>query len=450
MNTIKIGMVAALAFALLTPAVASAQARAKIDNANHKKGADAAAGLIAGAGVNCANPDGYFIGESRDAKAKTTMGAYELSCRGGPGLIVMKTTGGADGDKYQTFTCLATEEPGPDGKPNNMRCRLPGNDNPAAGLAPLIAKSGVACTPAKARMLGTSATNAYFEVACDNNRAFILGTSSTYDPNKEVTASNCLGYEAGGNIECKLIPRATLLSVIDPLAQKAEASCAVKDRRYILGNKAGDDYYEVACNDGKGFVVVADAKGAFKEKVECASADYIAGGCTMTDSKTAKTDDNALYTKLAKAGGYDCDVKGYRALAASGGNETVEVECSNRPDGAVVVFPAGGAKVRAYNCAAAEITGFHCNLTKAPAAYAALTAAVKKARPTSTCQVSESKYMGTSADAGFVEVACSDKEPGYVLRYLKTTDVAESALYCTQTQALIGTNCSLPTNIVKK
>lgn len=450
MKSIKIGMIAALAVALLTPAIASAQARAKVDSAQHKKGTEAAAGLISGAGVTCASPDGYFIGEQKDAKAKTTMGAYELACQGGLGLIVMKTTGGEGGDKYQTFTCLATEEPGPDGKPNSMRCRLPGNENPAAGLTPLIAKSGITCTPTKARMLGASATNAYFEVACDGNRAFILGASSTYDASKEVTASNCLGYEAGGNIECKLIPRATLLAAADTLAQKAEASCTVKDRRYILSNKAGDDYFEVSCNDGKGFIVVSDTSGGFKQKVECASADYIQGGCTMTDVKSAKTDDNALYTKLAKAGGYDCDVKGYRALAAAGGNETVEVECTNRPDGAVVVFPAGGAKVRAYNCAAAEVTGYHCNLTKAPAAYAQLTAAVKKARPTSTCQVSESKFIGANTDAGFVEVACSDKEPGYVLRYPKVTDQADQALYCSQAKTDIGVNCSLPTNLPKK
>ena len=51
MKSIKIGMIAALAVALLTPAIASAQARAKVDSAQHKKGTEAAAGLISGAGV---------------------------------------------------------------------------------------------------------------------------------------------------------------------------------------------------------------------------------------------------------------------------------------------------------------------------------------------------------------------------------------------------------------
>jgi hypothetical protein len=449
MKTIKIGMVAAMAIALLTPAIASAQARAKVDATQHKKGAAEAAAVVAGASATCASPDGYWIGNQKDAKTKTTTDAYELSCQGGLGLIVMKKTA-PEGVTYQTFTCLATEEPGPDGKPNSMRCRLPGNENPAAGIAPFVAKAGLVCNVTKARMLGANATNAYFEVACDNNRDWILGASVTFDPTKDVTSSNCLSYEPGGNIECKLVPRATLLSVVDPLAAKAEAGCAVKDRRYMLSNKNGDEYYEVACNDGKGFVVVSDPKGTFKEKVECANADYIMGGCTLTDVKTAKTEDNALYSKLAKAGGFDCTVSGYRPLGTSGGAETVELACSNRPDGAIAIFPAGNAKPRIYNCAAADLTGFRCNLTKPPAAYAQLTAAVKKSRPTSTCVVSDSKFIGINANAGFVEVACSDKEPGYVLSYPKTTDQSDAALYCTQVHDLLNVNCSLPTNLPKK
>ena len=134
---------------------------------------------------------------------------------------------------------------------------------------------------------------------------------------------------------------------------------------------------------------------------------------------------------------------------SSGGTETVELECTNRADGAVAVFPSGGAKARIYNCAAADLTGFRCNLTKPPAAYALLTAAVKKSRPTSTCTVSDAKFLGVNTDAGFVEVACSDKEPGYVLRYPKITDVSDAALYCTQAKVDIGTSCTLPTNVTK-
>ncbi len=449
MKMIKIGLAAALAVALLTPAAALAQGKApKINEANHKKGVAEAPALVAGAKSSCVVADALYIGGAKDAKAKTSTDAYELACTGNLGQVIMKVSG-PEGDKYQAYSCLATATPTADGKPNTLKCTLPANLDPAASLAPYVTKAGLACTIGKARVLGETKDTVFFEIACDGNRGYILGASNSYDPTKDVSASNCLGYEEGGAISCTLTPRAAQLAAADALAVKADASCAIKDRRYALSSKTGDDYYEVSCNDGKGFFVVADVKGAFKEKVECANADYIAGGCTLTDVKTAKTDDNDLYTKLAKAGGYDCIVSGYRALTAAAGSETVELQCSNRPDGAVAIFAAAGGKSKFYNCAAADLTGYRCGLTKVPAAYALLTAAVKKSRPTSTCVVSDAKFLGASADAGYVEVACADKEPGYVVRYPKATDVSDAALYCTQAKTDIGTSCTLPTNVKK-
>jgi hypothetical protein len=447
MKTIKIGMVAAMAIALLTPAMALAQAAPKIDAAQRKKGVAEAPALIAAAGAKCTPADAVYVGGNNDAKTKTKTDFTEVACDGNLGMVFQKVVS-PEGEKVNAFNCLALFEPGADGKPNGLKCRLPANLNPATGMQPFVTKAGLACNVAKARSIGEGSAAAYFEVACDNNRGYIVETAKLYDPAGVVKTSNCLLYEEGGNVTCKLTPRAAQLeAAITPLVPQADATCQVKDRRYVLTSGANEDYFEVSCNDGKGFMIRTDNKGAFKEKVECANADYVAGGCSLTDVKTAKTDDNALYTRLAKAGGYDCDVKGYRTLAASGGTETVELECTNRADGAVAVFPSGGAKARIYNCAAADLTGFRCNLTKPPAAYALLTAAVKKARPTSTCTVSDAKFLGANAEAGFVEVACSDKEPGYVVRYPKTTDQSDAALYCTQAKTDIGTSCTLPTNV---
>ena len=449
MKSIKIGMVAAMAIALLTPAMALAQAAPKIDAAQRKKGMAEAPALIAAAGSKCTVTDAVYVGGSNDAKTKTKTDFTEVACDGNLGLVMQKAVG-PDGEKVTAFNCVALGDPLPDGKANGLKCRLPANLNPSSGLQPFLAKAGLACNVAKARAIGEGATAAYFEIACDNNRGYILETAKLYDPNGVAKTSSCLLYDETGNVSCKLTPRAAQLEAsLNPLIPQADAACQVKDRRYVLTSGANEDYFEVACNDGKGFMIRTDNKGAFKEKVECANADYVAGGCTLTDVKTAKTEDNALYTRLAKAGGYDCEVKGYRSLTASKDGETVELECANRPDGGVAIFPPAPGKARVYNCAAADLTGFRCNLTKAPAAYAVLTAAIKKSRPTSTCTVSDSKFLGVNTDAGFVEVACSDKEPGYVLRYPKTTDVSDAALYCTQAQADIGTKCTLPTNVTK-
>lgn len=449
MKTIKIGMVAAMAIALLTPAMALAQAAPKIDANQRKKGVAEAPALIAAAGAKCTPTDAVYVGGANDTKTKTKTDFTEVACQGNLGMVFQKAVG-PDGEKVTAFNCVALGDPLPDGKPNGLKCRLPANLDTAASLQPFMVKAGADCKVAKARSIGEGATAAYFEVACDNNRGYILETAKLYDPNGVAKTSSCLLYDEGGNVSCKLTSRTAQLDAqLNPLVTQADSTCQVKDRRYVLTSAANEDYFEVSCNDGKGFMVRTDNKGAFKEKVECANADYVSGGCTLTDVKTAKTEDNPLYTRLAKAGGYDCDVKGYRILASSHEGETVELECNNRADGAVAIFPPAPAKARIYNCAAADLTGFRCNLTKPPAAFALLTAAVKKSRPTSTCTVSDSKFLGVNAEAGFVEVACSDKEPGYVLRYPKTTDVSDAALYCTQARTDIGASCTLPTNVTR-
>jgi len=450
MKLLKTGMVAALAITLLTPAMALAQAAPKIDAAQRKKGVAEAPALIAAAGAKCTPTDAVYVGGANDTKTKTKTDFTEVACQGNLGMVFQKAVG-PEGEKVTAYNCVALADLLPDGKPNGLKCKLPANLDTASSLQPFMVKAGADCKVAKARSIGEGASAAYFEVACDNNRGYILETAKLYDPNGVAKTSSCLLYEEGGNVSCKLTSRAAQLDAqLNPMVTQADSTCQVKDRRYVLTSGANEDYFEVSCNDGKGFMIRTDNKGAFKEKVECANADYVSGGCTLTDVKTAKTEDNALYTRLAKAGGYDCDVKGYRLLSTVSGTETLELECTNRPDGAIAILPPPGAtKARFYNCAAADLTGFRCNLTKAPATYALLTAAVKKSRPTSTCTVSDAKFLGVNAEAGFVEVACSDKEPGYVLRYPKTTDVSDAALYCTQARTDIGTSCTLPTNVTR-
>jgi hypothetical protein len=445
MKLAKIGLIATAAVVLLSPAIASAQG-ARIDARAQKRGMTEAPAVVAASGTVCTVSDALFLLSGTDAKTKTKTDAYEVACSEGMGRVVLKAVTG-DQTKYSVYDCLTTSQPYADGKPNQLACKLPANQNPMAGLAPFITKAGLTCDVKQTRPIGQTPENSFFELACADSRGFLLGVPVSLDPAKESTASNCLAFEDNSPMACKLTTREAQLASVTTLAAAADAACQVKDRRYILSTRAGDEYYEVACASGVGFVAVADPKGAFKQKIDCANADSIQGGCTLTDTRTAKTDDNPLYTRLAKAAGFNCDVSGYRFLTADASGETVELACTNRPDGAIALLPKSGTGGRFYNCAAAQTTGYRCGLTKPEAANAQLTAAVKRARPTSTCAVSESKFLGMTPDAGFVEVACADREPGYVLRYPKTSDVASDAFYCTQSRSILNVSCSLPTNL---
>ena len=138
----------------------------------------------------------------------------------------------------------------------SLACILPGNANPNASLAPYVKKAGVTCDIENARAIGSGAKNSYFEVACKGGAGYVIQTVSPMNVNGEVTVNSCLLYEEGGNVSCKLTNRQTQLAVLDTLNTAAAAAgtkCDIKDKRYILSTK-NDNYYEVACTDGKGYV----------------------------------------------------------------------------------------------------------------------------------------------------------------------------------------------------
>ena len=209
-------------------------------------------------------------------------------------------------------------------------------------------------------------------------------------------------------------------------------------------------YYEVACNEGKGYVLEQLPTGALGQAVDCVEADAIAGGCTLTDTRQAKTDQNNLYSSLAKKAGYDCDVSGYAPLPLPADipahSEVVEVSCKNRPDGAIAVFPATSSQTATiYDCAHSELVGYRCSLSKPAAAYDKLTAELKSFGKTS-CTVSNARAVGVTADKkGYTEVACSDGLQGYMIEYSVSPLKMTSVIVCSEAKGIAG-GCTLAGN----
>jgi hypothetical protein len=334
-----------------------------------------------------------------------------------------------------------------DGKPNSLMCVLPGNADPKAGLIPFIAKTGSRCTPAQIRAMGHSPTTTVFEIKCQEGDGYILETSAPPRLDKPIALNPCIGYDPSLNIHCELTDRAAQMAVVDRLASQAGKDCTVKDRRFIGVAKSGSMFYEVACQNGKGLVLQASAGNVFQKAIDCAEADAIGGGCTLTDTRQAKTEQDGLYTQIARKAGFQCDVSGYAPFSVSiPGKEVVELSCSNRPDGGIGLFATtpGGASV-VYDCAHSELESFRCSLTKAQAAYPTLTADLK-ALGKSSCAVSSARTVGVTADQkGYIEVGCADGLPGYMIEYTINPLKADRALVCAEAKG-IGGGCSLPGN----
>lgn len=449
MRPFAIGLTAALAVAILTPAaVISAQKEQKgkpaaIDAKSREVGMKEAPAVIQASGAGCTVSDARYMGEDKKAGDKY----YEVACNEGMGFAVIAKKDAAP----QVYTCLESSQPAADGKVGGLACILPGNANPASKLAPYVQKSGVTCDLENARAIGSGAKNSFFEVACKGGAGYIVQTTSPMNLGGEVVANSCLLYEEGGNVSCKLTNRQTQLQVVDTLNTAAGAAgtkCDIKDKRYVLSTKS-DNYYEVSCQDGKGYMYQqTSATSAFARAIPCAQAGFVGGGCTMTDAVAAQTEQAGFYSKLAAKAGYTCDVEKYGMLPTTDPKkEIVELKCKNSDVGAIAVFTATGGTV--YDCLTAELNGFRCSFTKKDTQYARLTKDLVGFNKAS-CVVSDARVIGATENEGFVEVACSDGLPGWVLGYPigVAKPAAKEFLSCVQAKG-IGGGCKLPTNKVK-
>ncbi len=443
MRRMTIGLAAALAVVALAPAAVMSQSRdAGVTEKARTQGMAEAPALAQAAGLNCQIVDARLVGKNEDRKTKTSTSYYEVDCQDGMGFVMEAVSGGAT----NLFTCLEASAPTEDGKPSALACQLPGNQNPGAELAKLAAKDGVACTVANSRAIGRSATNTFFEIACDDGvTGYILNTGYPATADTTVDATNCLIYDqASTNISCELGDPAARLRVVDQMAASDAKSCAVTERRFVGATTDGSNYFEAACEDGKGYIYKVANTGQLAESWDCARALGILGGCTLTDAREAATEQAALYTRLAQGAGFDCEVDKYAIFPASGGKDVVELVCKGGKPGGVGVFEAGG-KATVYNCAYAPIAGYRCGLNEDSAAYPALTADLKK-HGRDSCEVSGQRLVGKTADgSAYIEVACADGLAGYMIEYKQNPIVSSDALGCAFAKGIAG-GCKLPGN----
>jgi hypothetical protein len=439
MRLIGIGLAVALAIGISAPNAALAKPKAAaaagaIDPAMHKKGQEDVPGLLPKTGVSCTMADARMIGSETDKKTKAVIKAYyEVACQNALGIVLV--TDAATPDKVGAFSCLEANRPGPDGKPSQLACILPGNADQTPYVQALVQKGGLACPVSKVRYIGANTTNSFMEVACSDGAGYIMATSVPPDPAKDVKMNTCLAYEPGGNLFCELTDRASQLAVADKLLNGANG-CTVTDRRYILSATDGSTYFEVACNNKKGYVVQETKAGAVGKIVDCVEATMIPGGCTLTDTVAAQTEKAGLYSSLAAKAGFKCNVAKYGLLPAAGATEVVELQCSDRPDGAILISDRNGSK--AYNCALSLAEGYRCTFTPIETAYPGLTSLLKTFPGKSyNCNVDKIGATLKGADDRYVEVSCGAGEGTLVINFKAGSPTPTAILGCGEIKGCI-------------
>jgi hypothetical protein len=225
----------------------------------------------------------------------------------------------------------------------------------------------------------------------------------------------------------------------------------VDGRHRVVGaDKAtGSVYYEVACGANPGFMVQASAKHEFQTAVPCAKAQGIGGGCELT--VIDETAEAGTYTKLAQNAAFACDVSKYRYLGkeTKTNSELVELACKNRADGGIGLFPISGGKAQVFDCLQGGAYGVTCQLTQPTEIYNKYTARLVALGKTQ-CKVSGGKYLASTTDGSdYIETACSDGLPGFVVSVDHNTGATKELLTCGQV-GRSGAACTLPTNVAKK
>lgn len=446
MKLLRIGFVAALALALHGQALAAtapaAPAAPKIDAKQRDTGMKEAPGVLQSAGVDCTVSDAYLMGQG-DAtvdgkKVKTSI--YEAACGPGLGYIMIATPGGAP----QTFDCLtmkdaadkavaAKQKPGP-------TCVLPANADPKQGLAPLLAKAGVTCSPVTAaHWMGSSPTDklTLYEASCADGRGYVI-TEPMAGSTKKLEATDCIKAGSSVGVECTVVSKEQIeQAVIKASTGANKPACKPNKGRWVVTDPAtGNDYYEVGCADGAtGFMFRTGAKGDFQQTIECVQATRIAGGCTLSQADAGQTAEVDTYNKLAKQIGADCNVTKYLSYGteAGGPREVVELACGNHPDGMYAMVPTGAGQTGEYfNCVRATDRGLTCHLSPMQATYAKISTQIA-ARGKTTCQVDGGRGIGKDTKGSdYIEVTCANG-PGLVLEYSKLPqETLVSALPCAQ------------------
>jgi hypothetical protein len=443
-----IALAAALALAIAPLTGAFAQGRG--GGGDSGRGMKEAPALVQSKGYKCTVTDALFLGASPvlDAAGKPVKGqtkpVYEVACQEGLGFI-FGDPDPAPLDCLKLSTSAARQKAAGQ-KVEVPLCRIAANGDGQQGAYSLARQAGVACTPSKARWVGEDRGKAadIYEVGCSDNTSFIISAPQPGSSAK-LSQESCLQGALRGDGLCEFMSKETAMGAIGQLASKSGKACQLKDARWIGAKQSGGSFYEVACSDGKGFMIETAATGAFTKAVDCEQADNIGGGCTLTQISTAgSTDDLPIYARKLKAIGHPCVPSKYRSLGPEPGNpnrELAELACSNQSEGLFAALAlSGDAKNETYNCLRAEARAQTCRLSDKKATYPQLSERMKAKG--AACTIREGRGIGQApGNQDLVEVAC-DGGPGYMLLFVGGSEALAQAIPCDKATTIAG-GCKL-------
>ena len=233
----------------------------------------------------------------------------------------------------------------------------------------VVQAANIACQVSDARLIGEDkkAKTSYYEVACaPGTMGFVLQKPAE----GAVTAYTCIeantppGPDQAPSAPCILPGNSDPKAVLQPLMKAAGVECVAEQARGI-GQTKSNTYMEVACQDGRGFIVLGSVpfdSGKPVQAQNCLMYDEADTNikCTLTDKATRM----AVMDKYVAAANNACTIKDRRFVGMSkDGSTFYEASCQ---DGKGYIYKVtSGQLAETYECSkASQILG-GCTLTDA-------------------------------------------------------------------------------------
>ncbi len=150
-----------------------------------------------------------------------------------------------------------------------------------ATYAKLAKEIGYACDVKSYRSQGQdNSGREVVELACNDHPNGAIAFLPT-DKAQKGEFWNCARAEAH-SLKCVLNSKETTFTVLSSQVAGKGKTCQVKDYRGLGTGQTGDDYMEVACTGGPGYVIeYAPGSDSVKSVIACAEAKGIGGGCKL-------------------------------------------------------------------------------------------------------------------------------------------------------------------------
>lgn len=224
-----------------------------------------AQGAMQRAQVPCRVTEASVVGRARE-----NMPIFETVCAEGTGYIVINEAYAqavdcallADGvgDRRADYEMITISE-----------CALPGNQMTLARIATYARQAGVDCDIVQGAQIGRTNAGAVFEVACSSGHGYWVRQSSNM-----WSRENCLKVTAL-NDTCRFTTSEQRLGLLTSAMRGTAASnCGVTGIGYV-GQAGSDEFYEVSCRAGGGFVLKVDDRERVRDAIACDQAAALIG-----------------------------------------------------------------------------------------------------------------------------------------------------------------------------